>query len=243
MTPPHILTKVKFLYKLSSSPNPHEAASALKLAEGLIAKYNITEEELKSLEEKPLYSDDELLFHTLSIIGWMSQLALAVAKHFDCYVIQETITSALGQSEFNYYLYGSEQEVNLVKFVFHAFLKKINDLIDTKCLGRGEIYINSFSEGCVQGLKESIVLDGIEVPTVKIPVRQPAKEQIDTGTTKLAKYEEEKAKPMEQSVDVSKQSFIKDVMAYFRGIEEGQRLSLKDILQLEAENEKLSELL
>ena len=33
-------------------------------------------------------------------------------------------------------------------------------------------------------------------------------------------------------------SLIKDVMAYFKGLDDGKNLSLKDILELEVENEE-----
>ena len=244
-TPPHILTKVKFLFNLGNSPNPNEAASAKALAEGLIAKYKITEEELQSIADKaPLYGEDELLFHTFSIVGWMSQLSLCVAKHFECYIVQETISSALGHQEYNYYVYGEDEQVGYVKFVYAAFHKKIHNLIDTKCIGRGPIYIDSFCEGVVQGIREGIALDGIELPVAKVPTRQPAVEEkiLNNGTSNLAPYKEELAKPTEASIDVSKQSLIKDVMAYFKGIEEGQRLSLNQILELEVENEQTEQL-
>jgi hypothetical protein len=243
-TPLHILTKVKFLFKLGTSPNPHEAASAKKLAEGLIIKYNITEEELRSIEDKPLYGEDELLFHAFSIVGWMNQLALAIAKHFDCYIVQETLVSALGQTDYNYYVYGGTEEENYVKFVYHTFHKKINYLIDTKCLGRGPIYIDSFAEGCVQGIKENIALEGLDIPIAKVPSRKPVVDQknINVGASNLVPHKEEKKKPHEESVDVNKQSLIKDVMAYFRGIEEGGRLSLSEILELEIKNEEAEKL-
>lgn len=244
-TPPHILTKVKFLFKLGTSPNPHEAESAKKLAESLIAKYNITEEELKSIEDKaPLYSDDELLFHTFSIVGWMNQLALAIARHFDCYIVQETLVSSLGEKQYNYFVYGGDEEVNYVKFVYATFHKKIHHFVDTKCIGRGPVYIDSYCAGLAEAIKQNIEFEGIEIPTIKRPSRTPVVEQIVSDTTKKAMVapDKDKAPPLEERIDVASQSFIKDVMAYFRGIEDGQHLSLQDVLELEAENEEAQRL-
>jgi hypothetical protein len=76
-TPPAILTKVKLLRNLSNSPNSNEASAASAIADRLIEKYNITPEELASLEKQEVsYSQNELLYHTFKVIGWMQALLL-----------------------------------------------------------------------------------------------------------------------------------------------------------------------
>ena len=119
--PPHILTKIKFLINLQQSPNPNEAQSAASLSEKLINKYGVTEEELQALNEKPVeYSTDALLFHTFNVVPWMQQLSLACAKQFYCHVIQESIQSATGYQEYNYYVYGEDNDVICTKFAFSS---------------------------------------------------------------------------------------------------------------------------
>lgn len=241
-TPDHILNKIKLLKNLGSSANENESASANSMAEKLITKYGVTEEELQALNEKPVeYSADSILFHTFSLVGWMQQLALACAKQFYCHVVQECITSATGYQEYNYYVYGDDHDVVCTKFAFATFLKKIHELVDTKCIGRGPVYIDSYTEGLVEGIRSSIALMGIEMPERVQPSRSPTPDgrTLNNGNSNLAKQEKELPKrPEKDSVDVNHGSMIKDVMAYFRGIEDGNRVSLQDVLELEAENEE-----
>jgi Protein of unknown function (DUF2786) len=244
-TPPHILTKIKFLFNLKQSPNPHESESAGALAEKLINKYGVSEEELQSIADKePLYTENELLFHTFSIVGWMSQLALCVSKHFECYIVQETISSALGQQEYNYYIYGEDEQVAYVKFAYATFHKKIHHLIDTKCIGRGEISIDSYCIGLVDAIKQNIEMNGIEIPISKRPSRSIEVKQIVVDNTKQALTipNKDKAAPLEEKIDVKGQSLIKDIGAYYRGVIDGQGISLQDILELEVENEQAEQL-
>jgi hypothetical protein len=237
--PPGILNKVKFLRNLSKSPNPNEAEAARLASEKLIAKFNISDQELEKMEDKPLYGESELLYHTFSIVGWMNRLSLAIAKHFDCYIVQEQLTAVTGEREFNYYVYGGDDEEEYVKFAFSAFLKRIHQFLDTKCLGRGPIYQDSYSEGLVEAIKQNIEMDGIEIPKIKRVPRKIDKQEVSkeaiTAPTK-------KEQPHQDKVDVMGQSLIKDIHAYYKGILDGQDLSLSDILELEVENQTAEQL-
>jgi hypothetical protein len=242
-TPPGILNKVKFLRSLESSPNANESAAAKSAAEKLIAKFKITEAELESLEQKLPYGENELLFHTFSIVGWMNRLALAVAKHFDCHIVQETVTPATGGHEYNYFVYGGEDEEEYVKFAFASFLKKIHSLLDTKCIGRGPIYQDSYAEGVVEAVKSNIEFNGIEIPEVKRPSRKIESKQIEADASKQAIVPPtKKDAPHDEKINVAEQSLIKDIHAYYKGVIDGQNLSLQDILELEVENEESQQL-
>jgi hypothetical protein len=244
-TPETVLTKIKLLLNLGNSPNENEAAAAQAMADKLIAKYNVTEEELRSLAEKPpLYGKEDILFHTYSLIGWMQRLALAIAKQFYCYVVQEQIHATLGAIEYNYYVYGDDEDTNSVKFAFNAFVKKIHNTIDIKCLGRGPIYIESYTEGLVEAIKANLEMDGIEIPEVKRPSRPIQQEEkiLNNGQSNMTQFKQQKEAPEKETVDVGGGSIIRDVMAYFKGLEDGRRLSLQDVLELEIENEEAQKL-
>jgi len=244
-TPETILTKVKLLLNLANSPNENEAAAAQAMADKLIAKYNITEEELASLAEKPpLYGKDDLLYHTFTMVGWMQRLAFTCAKQFYCHVVQEQLQASTGATEYNYYVYGDDEDANSVKFVFHAFVKKINNFVDTKCVLRGPIYIESYTEGLVEAIRANIEMDGIELPEVKKPVRPIQQEEkvLNNGQSNMAQFKQQKEAPEKQTVDIGAGSLIRDVMAYFKGLEDGRHFSLQDILELEEENEEAQQL-
>jgi hypothetical protein len=245
-TPETVLNKVKLLLNLANSPNENEAAAAQAMADKLIAKYNITEEELASLAEKPpLYGKDDLLFHTFSLVGWMQRLALTIAKHFYCYIVQEQIHASLGGIEYNYYVYGDDEDTDSVKFVFNAFVKKIHNFVETKCIGRGPIFIESYTEGVVESVRANIEMDGIDIPEVKRPARpiqQSDEKVLNNGQSNLTPFKQQKEAPEKETVDVGAGSLIRDVMAYFKGLEDGRHLSLQDILELEVENEEAKKL-
>lgn len=244
-TPETILTKIKLLLNLANSPNENEAASAQAMADKLIAKYNVTEEELQSLAEKPpLYGKDDLLFHTLGMCNWMQRLAFTCSKQFYCYVVQEQLQAATGLTEYNYYVYGEDDDAESVKFVFHAFVKRIREHIDTKCIGRGPIYIESYTEGLVEAIRANIEMDGIEIPEVKRPARPIQQEEkvLNNGQSNLTQFKQQKEAPEKETVDIGSGSLIRDVMAYFKGLEDGRHFSLQDVLELEVENEEAEQL-
>ena len=175
--PPAILDKVKKLLALATSSNANEAESARTLANKLISKYNITEEQLSSMDPKVFYGEDEKLFVTIGLHPWRQQLALAVATYFDAQIVQEELVPVEGLHEFIYYVYGDDDQVKDTQFVYHAFAKKVEHLVDTRCIGRGPIHIDSYCEGVVESIKWNIQMYGIDIPEIQKPLRKQQEEQ------------------------------------------------------------------
>lgn len=242
--PEPILAKIKLLLKLASSENPNEADNARQMADRLIEKYNITEGELESLQDKkPLYGEDEKVFMTIGLVPWRQQLVLAIGTHFECRIVQEEVVPTEGLHEFSYFAYGDPEDVINIKFVYHVFTKRIEELINNKCLGRGPIYIASYAEGVVEAVKSNIFWEGIDIPEVNSKMESPKEEAIlETGENKLSKPKVEKEKPVQESVDVGSQSHVQDVNAYWRGMSDGSKIHLQDALELEAENKRIKEM-
>jgi hypothetical protein len=241
--PPSILAKVKKLFRLSESSNENEAATAKELALNLVEKYSITEEELASLDPKEFYGENEKLFVTFGSVLWMQQLAIAVARYFDCQIVQEELALASGEgiSQFTHYVYGDDDQVHNTQFVYHAFAKKIDSLVETECLGRGPIFIESYCEGVVESVKWNIEMMGINIPEIKRTLKKEKSMSIPVaGLVKSEKKEE----PVDnRRKNIEQGSFIKDIAAYFKGIDDGRNLSLQDILELEAKNRESSQLI
>jgi hypothetical protein len=244
-TPESVLTKVKFLFNLASSSNQHESENAKAAAALLISKYNITEEELKSIQEaKPLYDDDDKVFVTFGLVGWKQALILAISKQFYCQIVQEELVPVEGLHQYNYYVYGDLEDSNNVKFVYKTFSDRIEELIEKKCIGRGPVYISSYTEGVVEIICNTIMWEGIDIPNIKVPSRAPKAPEItaDSGSSNLSVKKEEKEKPCKESVAPQEKGFIKDVQAYFKGLHDGKDFSLQEVLELAAETEKFKEL-
>jgi len=238
---PSILAKVKKLLALTNSPNTNEADNARSMADKLIEKYNITEEELGSLDPKEYYGENEKLFVTLGMVMWRQQLAVAVAKYYDCQIVQEELRPA-GSSEdaiveYHHYVYGDDDQV------YKAFAKKIDNLCDTKCLGRGPVYLSSYCEGVVESVKWNIEMYGIDIPDIKKPIKKQEEKSIPISTTGIVRSSD-KEEPVENRRKNIDGTFIKDIMAYFRGLDDGKNFSLKEVLEIEVssiEVEKLNE--
>lgn len=239
--PPGILAKVKKLLALSKSSNQNEAENARVMAEKLIEKHNITEQELSALDPKEYYGESEKLFFSIGMSSWRQQLAVGVASYFDCQIVQEMVVPAQGVEQYTYFVYGDDDQVKNVQFVYHAFAKKVNNLVDTRCLGRGPVYIESYCDGVVDSIKMNIQLYGIEVPEIKRPLKQEEKAAPPTSKT-LVKSGPEKEEPTDQKIDINKGLLIKDIMAYFKGIDDGKNLSLQEILDLAEKNPTANEM-
>jgi hypothetical protein len=233
--PPGILAKIKKLLNLTQSSNPNEAQNAQALADGLMAKYNITEHDLASLDPKEYYGENEKLFFTMGLSNWRQQLAVSVASYFDCQIVQEKVVPAEGVEQYTYFVYGDDDQVKDVQFVYHAFAKKVDNLVDSKCLGRGPIYVESYCDGVVDSIKMNIQMYGIDLPDFHKPLKKQDEAPPPKSNT-IVKSGPEKEQPTDQKVDINAGMLVKDIMAYFKGIEDGRDLSLKDILELEVEN-------
>jgi len=187
------------------------------------------------------YGENEKLFSSVGIISWKQQLALAIARYFECQIVQEELVPGEGEHQYNYYVYGEDDQVKDTQFVYHSFNKKIENLSDIRCLGRGPIYIDSYCEGVVESVKWNIDMYGIEIPEIKKPIKKEEQETVPTNPKTITKSGPDKEEPTDKRVDISKQSFIKDIMAYFRGVDDGKELFLKDILEIEVEERKQME--
>jgi len=148
MAPPAVLTKIKLLLKLTESPEPNEAATAQALANKMIEKHGLTQEEVDSLKDpKPLYTEDDKLYWTLNMVSWKQRLALAIATHFDCLIVQEHQVPGEGEEQYHYYVYGNPEDTDNVRYVFYSLSEKVEDLISNHCVMKGPIYIASYGEG------------------------------------------------------------------------------------------------
>lgn len=239
--PVSILSKIKKLLSLATSSNPNEAANAQALADGLMAKYNVTEADLASLDPKEYYGENEKLFFSIGLSSWRQQLAVGVASYFDCQIVQEMVVMAEGATQYTYFVYGDDDQVKDVQFVYHAFAKKIDNLVDTRCLGRGPVYVESYCDGVVDSVKMNIQLYGIEVPEIKRPLKKEEQAPPPKSNT-IVKSGENREEPTENRIDINKGLLVKDIMAYFKGIDDGKNLSLADILEMEAETANAKEI-
>lgn len=221
------LHKIKLLFNLAAKAPEHEAANAKALAQKLMEKHGVTDEQLQELlnDGKPLYGEDQKLFSTPTVVPWKSLLAYLVSFKYNCYVVQEEQVPSEGSSEFVYYLYGDDNDVATVQYFFPKLLKEVEDVMLIACYGRGEIFVESYREGLINGLRENLNYFDLDFGFLK---KKTIDKQISTGTANLTKTEAElpKEKPAKESVDVSSKTVVKDINAFFRGDVDGRNIDL-----------------
>lgn len=238
MTPETVLNKIKLLYRLAESPNEHEAANARDMADKLIAKYNISPEELKTIADKTAaYGEDELLFKVSFITGWKNQLALGLAIKFDCKIVQEQCTPLDGLVFYNYYVYGEDEDVAIIKFAYPILERKVEQLVEVNCYGRGFTYVDSYCEGLVQAIRQNIATGDFDIPNINRNIKKVQENTLNNGTSNLVAPKKGKENPTPETVNVNSQSFIKNIQAYFKGLDDGKNILLQETLNEAAQEE------
>lgn len=221
------LHKIKLLFNLAAKAPEHEAANAKALAQKLIDKHGVTEDQLNELlnDGKPLYGEDQRLFSTSTVVPWKSLLAYLVSFKFNCYVVQEEQVPTEGTSVFVYYLYGDDNDVAVVQAFFPRLMKEVEDIMNIACYGRGESFIESYREGLINGLRENLAYFDMDFSFLK---NKTTDKQLNTSSANLAKTDAElpKEKPAKESVDVSSKTIVKDIAAFFRGDNDGRNVDL-----------------
>lgn len=227
-----ILDKLKHLLKLTTSPNENEADNAKIMADKLIAKYNISEEEIKSINDvKPLYTDDQRLYSVFELIEWKQVLAFVIAYYFESLIVQERLVPAKGPTEYVYYVFGDNENIKSIKSIFFQLSDKVEELIKLNCFGRGGIYIHAYSEGIISSIQTNIQSGSLELPNV---YRENKEETISDKALVVKKEDLVKVKtppPTEEKVEVSSKSLIKNISAYFKGVADGNKIELRDLLE------------
>lgn len=218
-----IIQKINNLFSLATSSNINEAESAKKLATALMEKYSITESDLKSTTDD-LYNKDNLLFKTEDISEWKRILSMVVAKHNYCLIIEQKI-SLDNSFCYEYYVFGEEENINMTKNIFNIFYEKAEQLINLNCLDKDKDFYDSYSEGVVVGMKKIIFeFDDYDFNSKNKSrsIKDIANKQ-KTQSSLLKPQNVIPSKPIENSSVVEK-TFIKNVLAYFKGINDGESI-------------------
>ncbi len=219
-----IILKIKYLMRLAKSANENEAANALSMAQKLMEKHGLSDSDVEEKEEKPVYTDDQMFHETILPKEWEDVLAVAVADKYECYVIKEKCVTSSGDTSFKYFAYGDETSILYVKAVFNHLHSQMVSVISMNCRSRGDLYVDSYSEGLVSAVQLNIMFEEFKMPGL---VTAKAKED-DSGPA-LVKAEVVKEKPpIEEKTQTRSDKKEKplDIMAYFKGEGDGKDIHL-----------------
>lgn len=152
-----IIEQIQKLRSLSKSSNEHEAAAAAKAADKLINKHRISEEEISAADptkKTEAKKDDNILYETGKITLWKNMLALNLAKHYDCAVVNDVIGNPeSGRKISRYRLVGTESDMEIVRYMFSWLVDMIEQLGKIVARGMGRVYSASYAEGVVRGIE------------------------------------------------------------------------------------------
>ncbi|WKY44181.1 DUF2786 domain-containing protein [Eubacteriaceae bacterium ES2] len=165
MSDQNIKERISKLLALGTSPNEHEANSAITKAKRLMAEYKFTEDEFDVSKSKTPIEIKSEIFYTTRKNRWISDLAGVIAENSCCAFYLKTAP----RKQKHYIAFrGFENDVEICNTTFEYAIDCVNGLLKenskeearkngTKKLSQSEINIisESYAIGFVHGLKES----------------------------------------------------------------------------------------
>ena len=150
-----IIDRIQKLLALSSSDEEHEAATAAKMVQDLLAKHNLTMRDLNKAQlEKETEIVDKSVINKSRMPGWYTELLVSLASAFDCKVIVGT-----GYRSTSLRLVGTERDTTVAQLMFEYLCEVIDRLAKKHAYGRGRTYVASFRRGMVSRLSDRVVTD------------------------------------------------------------------------------------
>jgi hypothetical protein len=156
-----VIDRVRKLLALSTSSNPHEAASAAARAQEILDRYELdramieTSPELDEGEQEPVedtrLGGDLPLFEDKALPTWKSCLAREIAEANGCKVY------ASGQrGEKAVAMIGRRSDMQKVRYLFGYLVTEVDRLARRDGKGMGRTWINSYRLGAVCTIKKAL---------------------------------------------------------------------------------------
>lgn len=223
------IEKVRLLHRLAASASENEASNAFDMAKRLIEKYELLLEDYEEKVEKPVYTNDDILYKSKEVIDWKRIIALAATAKFDCFIIQEEQTASTGDKSFAYFIYGEPDDVAIARHLFNFVCEEIEKLLTKNCTNRGQLYIDSYSEGIANSVKINIEYENYHVEGLVKPIITEEVKELE-NTKALAKTEATpKEKLFQEKIPVSNKEKPLDLSAYFAGEKDGMNIHIGKI--------------
>lgn len=156
MTREDVIDKVRKLYALGESDNPHEAALAVGRAQALMERHAIETAELDG------GGDDEVVEIPFGPVTkqrstWRGMLANAVAQANGCFSVNQTTTFSVSGARSNRNLIaGREEDVAAAIQMLRYCEAEIDRLAAKFAAGLGREWAMSFRIGCVHAIQTAI---------------------------------------------------------------------------------------
>lgn len=221
-----IRERINKLLALGTSPNQHEANSAILKAKQLMAEHKLSDRDFIKKDEVPIEVDTGL-FYTTRKGKWISDISGIIAENNCC--VHYLRTQKHSQSH-KVFLYGFEEDVNICNSTLSYAVDCVNSLLKLivneikkdpeKNTNEINYACESFGRGFCDGLQEAYkdqVEENQEWGLVMVipPEVSKVMEDLKPGKWKRIGYD-------------------KDIVAYNQGYKEGLRFTTKDKLETHA---------
>lgn len=208
-----IVARIKKCLELSKSPNPHEASVALRQAQAMMAKYNIT---LSEIEQLTIFSA-KVTSTRKSPMKYERFLHAAMAKAFVCTIILDNSTE--GKANFVYY--GREADVRVATYMHEVLLRALQESRqEFRKAHAGDKNLNSLTNSFCEGWASAVFVTASDL-------REASKEKdieskVDAAANEYIQksYNLRTVKPRRRKVTRAEFS------AFQQGVEVGEKQSL-----------------
>lgn len=160
----NIIDKVRKLLALSTSSNANEAAAAAAKANDLIDKYRLSQFDLEAETkvEEPIEQDDSYLYETGRITIWRHLLLNTLTKFYGVAHYNDVDFSA-GRKVSRMRMVGRKSDMEICRYIFAYLSLECERLSKSEAKGKGKVFVASYQEGFVEGVKEQLKISREEV--------------------------------------------------------------------------------
>jgi len=152
-----VISKIQKLLALSKSSSSAEAATAAAIANKMIDEYRISEIDLAvdSNESDPLIEDDGFIYETGRVIPWKKSLVGVLCHHYGVAHFNDN-DYPNGRLVSRFKLLGRKSDIAITRYMFAWLLSECQRLADGEAKGKGRIFVASYCQGFVAGIKAQL---------------------------------------------------------------------------------------
>ena len=223
-----VIAKVQKLLSLSKSSNIHEAENAARIASKLIEEYRLSSVDLEVSGQSPeeeLIEDDEYIYETGRVIPWKLSLCSTLVSHYGLAWMNEA-TYATGRKGSRFKLFGRKSDIEVCKYMFMYLSLQCQRLADLEAKGKGHIFVFSYCNGFVAGIREQLRLSREEA---KATATSAAIVKIDSRGKEANDFMYDKHNNLRKTSGSSKSRM--DYNAYSAGMSKGRTAHLGSSLK------------
>jgi hypothetical protein len=155
-----VIDKIQKLRSLATSMNINEANAAANVANKLIEEYRLSEADIAANNPAldPIEEDDRYIYESGRITPHKALLVRVLANHYGVAYFNDCIRGENGRQLSRYRLIGRKSDVEICHYFFAWLTLECERLSKMYAAGNGRVFVASWCEGFVVGIKEQLTL-------------------------------------------------------------------------------------